>query len=189
MAIKAIIFDCFGVLTTDTWRAFIASLPAGIDVEAARKVHRAYDAGLITKAESATQIQEITGSVFTELEDALEATTAKEVRVLETIRELKPRYKIGLLSNVGNSWITDYLLAPEEQALFDTMVFSYQVGMVKPDPRMFELACERLGVRPDEAIMIDDVDRYCDAARRLGMQAIEYKDFGQFKQELDRLIQ
>lgn len=67
--IKAIIFDCFGVLTTDTWNAFLDQLPEGVDIQAARAVHRTYDAGLITKADCNRQIKAITGQIFTELED------------------------------------------------------------------------------------------------------------------------
>ena len=187
--IRAIIFDCFGVLTTDTWRAFIDSLPENTDIESVREVHRSYDAGLISKSDSAEQIKEITGRTFTELEDAVGQEVVKNNALLDHIRDLREEgYKIGLLSNVASPWITDYFLTQKEQALFDEIVFSYQVGMTKPDPRIYKLICERLGVGTNEAVMVDDIDRYCTAAQAEGMQAIVYKDFAQFKRELVAIL-
>ncbi|MDZ7744402.1 MAG: HAD family phosphatase [Candidatus Saccharibacteria bacterium] len=186
--IKAIIFDCFGVLTTDTWRAFIDSLPESADTNAARETHRAYDAGLLDKETAAEQIKQATGSTFTELEDIRVENTIKNEQLLIYIKQLKPRYKIGLLSNVATPWITDSFLTPDEQELFDAMVFSYETGMTKPDPQIFELVCKKLNVEPQEAVMIDDIERYCEAARDIGMQAVVYRDLKQLKQELKRIL-
>ncbi len=108
--------------------------------------------------------------------------------MLDYISELKKDYKIGLLSNVANSWITDSLLTKEEQALFDSMIFSYQVGMTKPDPRIFILACQRLGVSTHEAVMVDDIERYCSAAKAEGLQAIPYHNLHQLKEQLEKLL-
>lgn len=163
-------------------------MPPGIDIEAVRKIHRSYDAGLITKQECAEQIKSITGRVFTELEDRHESTIVKNSALLDFIRKLKKEYKIGLLSNIGNNWIVDYFLTPAEQALFDDMVFSFEAGMVKPDARIFHMACESLGVLPTEAIMVDDVERYCEAAGNLGMKTICYVDFQQFKTDLEQIL-
>jgi putative hydrolase of the HAD superfamily len=78
--------------------------------------------------------------------------------LLDYIRELKKSYKIGMLSNVANNWIRDYFLTEDEQALFDEMIMSFEVGMTKPDPRIFLLACDRLRVGPHEAVLVDDVE-------------------------------
>jgi FMN phosphatase YigB (HAD superfamily) len=185
--IKAIIFDCFGVLTTDTWNAFLDTLPEGVDIGAAREVHRAYDAGLIDKQACSQQIQEITGSVFTELED-FSGEVIKNSALLDHIRHLGQQYKTGLLSNIGSNWIRDHFLSAEEQSLFDSMVFSYEVGANKPDERMYEAIVERLGVAFSEAVMIDDKLVYCEAAKVLGMQAIVYQDLAQFKKDLEPIL-
>jgi HAD superfamily hydrolase (TIGR01509 family) len=185
--IKAIIFDCFGVLTTDTWNAFLDGLPEAVDIQAAREVHRQYDAGLITKIDCSEQIRAITGQVFTELED-MQTTSVKNEILLRYIANLKHDYSIGLLSNVGNNWIRDTFLTIEEQNLFDAMVFSFEVGTIKPDERMYVAMCEKLAIEPAKAIMIDDKTLYCDAARATGMQAICYKDFKSMKKQLEKLI-
>ncbi len=186
--IKAVIFDCFGVLTTDTWLAFLDNLPGGANIEAAHDLHRAYNAGLISNTEFLEGMQKTIGQTPPQVEDKLANETVKNTALLDYICELKKDYKIGLLSNVANSWITDALLTTEEQALFDSMIFSYQVGMTKPDPRIFILACQRLGVSTDEAVLVDDIERYCNAAKAEGLQAIPYQNLHQLKQQLEKLL-
>lgn len=187
---KAVIFDCFGVLTEDTWNAFLATLPDTIDVEEARSLNRAYDSGIISKEDFLAGVKEVTGQEPRQVEMLLGAEIVKNTALLDYIRELRERgYKIGLLSNIATNWIRDSLLSVEEQKLFDTMVMSFEVGMVKPDPRIFALACERLGVEPEDSVMIDDIDRFCEAARGGGLHAIQYKDFKQLQPELEKLLQ
>jgi len=186
--IKAIIFDCFGVLATDTWKAFVDSLPDGADVEAARQAHREYDAGFIDKSEVGERIKAATGKEFLELEDA-QGGPVKNAGLLTYISELHDRgMKLSILSNVGSNWIREQFLAPEERALFDDFVLSYEVGMLKPDERMFELAAERLEVAMDEVVMVDDKERYCTAAQETGMQAIQFDSLTQFKADLEKLL-
>jgi HAD superfamily hydrolase (TIGR01509 family) len=186
--IKAIIFDCFGVLTTDTWRAFLASLPPGMDLTRARELNHQLDAGLISQPEFLDQIREITGKHPVLTEEMDESEVLKNRVLLEYIRELKPEHTIGMLSNIATNWIREAFLTADEQELFDEMIFSFEVGMTKPDGRIFMLACERLRVGPHEAVMIDDVKSYCEAARAEGLMAIHYKDFAQMKEELETLL-
>lgn len=183
--IQAIIFDCFGVLTTEAWHAFLDSLSPDIRL-AAQDVRRAYGAGMISKADMFKQVHDITGQDFIDPEDG--GMVQKNELLLSYIRELKKTYKIGLLSNIGSNWIRDGFLNADEQNMFDSMVFSYEEGMNKPAARIFEIAYERLAVKPEEAIMVDDQPPYCDAARAIGMQAVVYSDFRQFKAELEQIL-
>jgi HAD superfamily hydrolase (TIGR01509 family) len=187
--IKAIIFDCFGVLTTERWLLFLAELPDSVDLEEVRSVHRAYTAGIISKKECDDRIHELTGQSFREAEDLGVDEIAKNTVLLDYIRELRGKsYDIGLLSNIATPWITDSFLTADEQELFDEMILSFEVGITKPDPRIFMLACERLRVGPHEAVLVDDIDRYCAAARAEGLHAIQYQDFKQMKYELEIIL-
>jgi putative hydrolase of the HAD superfamily len=187
--IKAVIFDCFGVLTTDTWLAFIDSLPPDIDVAQARELNHQYDAGLITRDEFLQGVHEVTGRYPEEVEKLLSAETAKNTALLEYIHRLRDRgFVIGMISNVASNWIRDSFLSPEEQELFDAMILSFEVGMTKPDPRIFMLACERLRVGPHEAVLVDDIERYCTAARVEGLQAIVYSNMQQLKDDLEPIL-
>ena len=90
------------------------------------------------------------------------------------IRKLHPRYKVGLLSNAWDDLRQTLHERWNIDGLFDEMIISAEVKMVKPDPRIFHLAVERLGVQPAEAIFIDDIAENVEAARREGLFAIQY---------------
>ena len=187
--IKAIIFDCFGVLTTDTWRELIGSLPPGDAVTKAKQLNHQFDAGQLEFDVFIKQVSQLTGAdkqtlikIFTDPE------SNKNEPLLKYIRSLKPRYKIGILSNVNRDWIREVFLTPEEQELFDSFILSYEVGATKPDPKMYQAALKDLEVQPEEAVFIDDVERYCTAAEEQGIKAILYKDFSQMKRELGAIL-
>lgn len=185
--VKAVIFDCFGVLTTDSWREFVAALPAA-QRQRASDLNRAYGAAFIDKTEFLKSIKDLTGKKPTDIDKLLDEEAYKNTELLEYIAALKPNYKISLLSNVASSWVRDKFLTPEERALFDDFLFSYEVRMAKPDPRIFRLAAERLGVLPAECVLVDDVESYCAVARELGMSIVLYKNFPQTKAELNKLL-
>ena len=185
--IKAIIFDCFGVLTIDVWRAFCETLPDTVDLKAVRDLNHAFDSGFISKAEFFESVTELTGKRPPDIDEG-SYSLGKNDQLISFISSLKPRYKTAIMSNISNDWITRELLTTEEQLLFDEMIFSYQVNMIKPDERMYELACNKLGVEPQEAIMIDDVPGNVTAAQQLGMKGIVYESFEQYKTELEALL-
>lgn len=186
--IKAIIFDCFGVITTDSWRAFADSLPPE-QVDQARDLNKQLNMGMIEHPEFIEEIRQLTGREPVQVEKLLQNEVVKNEALLDYIRELKQAgYQIGMLSNIASNWIRDTLLTAEEQSLFEEMIFSYEVGMAKPDPRIFMLMCERLRVGPHEAVMVDDVESYCEAARAEGLQAVWFQDLQQLKRELSAIL-
>jgi len=71
---------------------------------------------------------------------------------------------------------------------FDEMVISAEVGVVKPDPRIYHLALERLEASPEAAVFIDDFRRNVEGARAVGLNAIHFKDPGQARGELEGLL-
>lgn len=118
---------------------------------------------------------------------SVDANGANET-LFEFIRdELKQRYKIGMLSNAGGN-VLDMLFEPWQVQLFDEVVLSYQTGMVKPDPGIYELTAHRLGVSTDECIFVDDIQRYCDAAIDMGMKAIWHQDTAETIKKIKELI-
>ena len=165
------------------------NLPDEVDVKAAKDLNRAYNSGVIGREEFLAGIQEVTGSTSDEVEKILWDEIDKNTLLLDYIEKL--RYKslrIGLLSNIATNWVRESFLSEREQALFDSMILSFEVGMTKPDPRIFMLACQRLRVGPHESIFIDDIERYCEAAENEGLGAIHYKNFKQMKLELEQSL-
>lgn len=185
---KAIIFDCFGVLTTDIWLAFCDSLPSGTNLAEASALNKAYDRGIISHDDFRDGVKELTGEFPPDIDALTKSDMVKNETLLDLIRRLKPDYKIGLMSNISSDWITREFLTPDEIVLFDTMVLSYEAGMIKPDPRMYILACERLRVAPHEALMVDDRDQYVEGAREVGMSGIVYENMHSFTAQLNELL-
>ena len=87
-----------------------------------------------------------------------------------------PAYKTGILSN---AWSDGRQIIAGKFALgdaVDDLVVSAEVGLAKPDPRIYELATTRLGVRPDETIFVDDFMRNIDSTHKFGMQAVHFRN-------------
>lgn len=101
---------------------------------------------------------------------------------------LRPRYRTGILSN-------SFVGAREREQdrygfadLVDDIVYSHEIGVSKPDPRVFRLACARLGVRPDETVFVDDAVANVVAARTAGSHAIHCRDTAGVIAEIDAVL-
>ncbi len=185
--VQAIIFDCFGVLTTDRWKEFVATLTES-QRQPARELNRAYGRADLTKTEFLHSIEDLTGRQATDIDQLPGNEMTKNTDLLGLIANLKSQYKIGLLSNVGSNWIRNRFLTANEQQLFDDFTFSYEVRMAKPDPRIFILAAQRLGVPIDACVMVDDAAYYGEIATQLGMQFVPYQNFEQTKTDLQKIL-
>jgi putative hydrolase of the HAD superfamily len=95
--------------------------------------------------------------------------------------------RVGALTN---NWKTDAPVTepPPLARHFDAFVESRAVGMRKPDPRIYELMCGRLGVAPSETAFLDDIGTNLKAARALGMHTIKVTDPAQALRELGALV-
>jgi epoxide hydrolase-like predicted phosphatase len=89
---------------------------------------------------------------------------------------LRPRYKTGILSNsfVGAREREQAAYAFEDMC--DVIVYSHEVGCLKPEPRIYHEVCERLGARPEDTVLLDDLQANVDGARAVGMRAITFGD-------------
>jgi len=106
--------------------------------------------------------------------------------LVSLIKELRPRYKIGLLSNAPDrleTWLEEEWAI---KGLFDAIVYSAKAGLAKPDHSMFHLILEQLDAAPSESLFIDDFPRNIDAAEALGMQAILFTNTKALRDELQR---
>jgi len=92
---------------------------------------------------------------------------------IDLIRRLRPAYKTGVLSNADNTLI-DRLRNVGVADLFDDIVCSADVGMAKPDARVYALAAQRLGLPPAVCVFVDDLVANIDAARAAGMQGVHF---------------
>lgn len=94
----------------------------------------------------------------------------------DVIRALKPRYRLGLVSNTSE-WHFEHGIRPVGVfPLFDAVTLSYEVGAMKPDPAVYHDALRKLGLPADACVYIDDLQINVDAAAHLGMRAFRYVD-------------
>ncbi len=188
--IKAIILDCFGVLTEDGWLAFLREhFQPGTDArEEALSLNHQVDAGLIGYDDFLRRIAELSAVPISKVQAALGQTAPNEQLFTFIARELKPHYKLGLLSNVSGDWL-HRLFSDEQVALFDATALSYEIGVTKPHPLAYETIIQRLSVEPHEAIFADDQERYVTGAIEQGLHGIVYENFGQFTRDLAEVLE
>lgn len=99
-------------------------------------------------------------------------------RVVAAVRGLRGHYRVGLLTNAfpGHAGMMRERYGLDPQVEFDLYVNSADVGLAKPDPAIYRLALDRLGVAADEAVFLDDMVRNTDAAQILGMHTVVFTD-------------
>ena len=108
--------------------------------------------------------------------------------LLEYIRTLRPAYQVGLLSNAWDDLRQTLHERWNIDGLFNAMIISAEEKMAKPDPRIFQLAVDRMLVPPENAIFIDDVVENVASARAIGLVAIQYHDLRQVITEVQSII-
>ena len=104
------------------------------------------------------------------------------------IRRLRSDFKTGLLSNAFSDLRRLVAETWKFADAFDEMIISAEVGLVKPDPRIYCLALERLGVAAPQAVFIDDFLHNIEGARAVGMQAVHFQNPSQAQTELIQIL-
>lgn len=106
----------------------------------------------------------------------------------EFISSLRPQYKTAILSNAGSDARSNFSLAYKIDRLVDEIIISAEEKIAKPDERIYQIALERLQVAPDEAIFLDDLLPNVEAARKMGIQAVQFQETTQAISDLKKLL-
>ncbi|MDQ3093631.1 MAG: HAD-IA family hydrolase [bacterium] len=188
--IKAIIFDCFGVLTTDAWLPFktekFGSNPEKF--EEAGRLNALCDSGRISYEQFTQMIGELSGIPGEQVKKII-STNVPNTDLLDFIKvHLKPRFKLGLLSNAGANWLGE-LIGVENIKLFDAINLSSETGLIKPSPEAYtKILSELQAEEPEEFLFIDDQERYCDAAKELGLKTIVHESNISTVEQINNLL-
>ena len=187
--IKAIIFDCFGVLVTDGLEAVMSERKTSDeDKQKIMQLVVSVNKGSIDIESYRTAVASILDISAKQYAEMVKNNEVKNQSLLDYIGELRQTYKIGMLSNVSS--LENLLSRFEKDELskyFDTVIASGKIGFAKPEAQAYEITADDLAVRLNECVMIDDREEYCQGAIGVGMQAILYQSFGQMKIELEKL--
>ncbi|HSB66241.1 MAG TPA: HAD family phosphatase [Anaerolineales bacterium] len=199
MTIKAIIFDLGGVLlrTEDfTPREHLAEgmgmdrhkleelIFGGVSGEKAQR-------GEITTEQHWANVSNVLGYTRQELKIMLDEffyTDKLDDELVDYIRTLHKTYKTALLSNSADDLRRRIADEWHFEDAFDTMIISAEVGVAKPDPKIFQLALDRLGVKASEAIFVDDFQRNINSANETGIHGIRYQNTEQVRMDIARLL-
>jgi putative hydrolase of the HAD superfamily len=110
-----------------------------------------------------------------------------DTRLIDFMASLRPRIRTALLSNAWSD-LRSIVEARGASGSIDALICSAEVGVAKPDPEIFRIACSRLGVDPSESLFVDDVIQNVDAARSLGMHGIVHTSAEQTIADVVRMI-
>jgi epoxide hydrolase-like predicted phosphatase len=192
VAVRAVVFDIGGVLElpTDTdvdgrWERRQGLEPGEFFARLRRSgLGRAANLGRVSETEFGQALGRLYGldqpTTAELLEDLWHWYVGElNAEMTDYFRRLRPRYRTAILSNAAAGG------RREEQARYgfdemaDVLVYSYEVGMEKPDHRIYQLTCKRLGVHPSQAVFLDDVEANVTAAREVGMRAVLFQGTAQ----------
>jgi glucose-1-phosphatase len=110
-----------------------------------------------------------------------------DLSILRYLRSLRPRFKTGLISNAWSD-MREYLVRKKIDDAFDHLTISAEVGVAKPDAKIYLLALEQAQVEASEAVFVDDVLANIEACEQVGMQGILFKDPQEAMQQLKQLL-
>lgn len=201
--IEAVIWDFGGVLTTSPFEAF-----------ARFEKERGFPADIIRRTNAANHFEnawakferaEVDLAAFDELFAAESLALGAEVRgrdvvpllsgdprpeMVEALRRVKQRFKTGCITNnlpanaIGSTGGRALYVA-ETMALFDHVIESAKIGLRKPDPRIYRMMTDTLGVDPKNCVYLDDLGVNLKPAREMGMTTIKVIDAPQAIRDLE----
>ena len=205
MAVEAVIWDFGGVFTTSPFEAFARYEAAhGVPTGLIRKVNSTNPDG---NAWALFERNEIDTAGFDRLfleesaalghpvpgRDVLPLLSgALRPRMVAALKACKAHFKVGCITNNMVSHHSPGADEPQRAAgamgqvmpLFDAIIESSKAGVRKPDPKIYLMMCELLGVAPENCVYLDDLGINCKPAAALGMRAIKVVDVDQTLAEL-----
>ena len=197
-ALDGLLVDFGGVLTTNVFESFRAFSEAeGLEPDAVKSLFRERGEGLALLRQ--LEKGELGVDEFSErfapvlgvrradgLVERLFAGVQPDERMIAAVRTVHDAaVPTGLISNSWGGTTYDTALIEE---LFDGVVISGEVGLHKPDPEIFRLGAERIGVAPERCVFVDDLRENCAGAESVGMTAILHRGAGGTIPELERLL-
>jgi epoxide hydrolase-like predicted phosphatase len=198
MTIKAVFFDLGGVIVRTEFQAPRQQLAdrLGIDYDDLSK--------LIFDSESS--IRASTGEISSEehwisviqrlkrpaderqtIRDEFFAGDIVDRTLLEYIRSLRGKYKTGIISNAWGD-LRDFIVREKFDDAFDKIIISAEVGAMKPEPKIFQIALDAFGVKPKEAVFVDDFKVNIEGCQKIGMKGIHFTDPETALQRLKKLL-
>jgi putative hydrolase of the HAD superfamily len=207
-AIRAVISDFGGVMTSplepamlQIWqRAGLSMTDLGMALAALTAAHGAnplweMESGRMTEPDFLRALgEEVSARVgrtvsFDGLGDSFFAELEVNAPFVAYLRGLRDRgYRMGLCTNNVREWETQWRAMVPLEEIFDVVIDSSAIGARKPEPRIYELTLEGLGVPAEEAVFIDDLEVNCTGAAQLGLHPVWFRDSEQAIADTEALL-
>ncbi len=198
MSIRAVFFDHGGVIARTEYQVPRQHLAERLGLEYDDLVRIVFDSpsgrqatvGAITAAQHWDSVMERLRLPKSELRTVRKEFFGGDVidhEILHTLRDLRSSYFVGLLSNAWDD-MRKYIIARKFDDAFDHMVISAEVGVAKPDPKIYQIALEQAGVNPDEAVFMDDFIENIQGCQKVGMHGIHFRSPEQAMSELKQML-
>ena len=198
MSIHAVFFDLGGVIVRTEYQTPRQKLAdrLGMEYDDLSRIVFDSDTGLQASIGTITSEQHWE-SVMKRLKRPAEELTAireeffagdiVDRQLLEFLRSLRGKIQTGLISNAWSD-LREYLRREKMIDAFDHIIISAEVGVAKPDPKIFQIALEKARVSPSEAVFVDDFYVNIEGCEKVGMQGIHFKDASSTLQQLKQLL-
>jgi putative hydrolase of the HAD superfamily len=184
---KTFIFDCFGVIYEPFLMGWYKDHSRKHDFvdEQLHEVLKNFDLGKFSEEDILDYFLKYKGVTLnkSELRDHIDSYLKVDTKLVDVIKQLKSvGYKIVMLSNANHTFFDRkiYPIFPEFKDIFDEIVISSQVGMVKPNADIFLYTLEKINILPEEALFIDDSQSNITAAEQLGIRGYLYTNYDSF---------
>jgi len=199
MAIKAVIWDIGGVLerTEDFAPRRALAQRLGWEMEPLMDLIFGHSDGYrmqlgqISFAQHLQNLRQVLGQTEAEMEKTLEEFfdgDRIDTHLVDEIRHLHQNYTTAVLSNYSTR-LRDKITKQWQIAdAFDHLIISAEVGLLKPDPKIFQLALARIGCQAGEAVFIDDVSENIAAAKKEGIFGVHFQNAAQALGELNAIL-
>ena len=185
--IKVIIFDYFDVFRPDRYNRWLKDHGyerIGPFLTASER----HDRGEYSDKEFFQAIGDASGEPASQVEREMEADIELNHPLVEYIDILRNNYKLALLSNSSSDYLRHELAVHDLEKRFDEIVISSEVKLIKPEPEVFKHIMQKLQLKADECVFIDDNPKNVAAAEKLGIHGIIFTDLQNLKQQLTKLL-
>lgn len=185
---KAVIFDCYGVLCESVGNAWFTTHMTNANWrESEGRYCHDLDWGTMSDDEFFGVLATAVNRPKEEVKEEWLALIIPNEDVLTIARELKEKYQIAVCSNAGSWFFKETMQRSGMATIFDTLVVSSELKLAKPDPRIYAYMLERLGSAPSETVFIDDSPKNVEAAAAVGMHALLFTDALTLRRDLAAL--
>ncbi len=185
---QVIVFDFFGVICSEIAPFVLPKYMSKEDAVAYKAtIVGDADVGRITQDEMFAKLSKLAHAPPKQLEEDFWSFVRIDAEIVKLIEELRAKYRVAMLTNAIVPFFRQVTAKHDLERLFETILVSSEEGLAKPDPAFYTLLTERMAVRPEDCLFIDDNAVNLDGARAAGMKTLLFEGVEKLRRDLAAL--